>query len=146
MKANKTYCIFLLMIFFICVLNGCGSRKDIELKKNGSLPEYSFSKNSEWDCMQIELDGHVFLPYSSASVDLCDELIGYYYDDNSTLFVLSCKGMEQDEWIIDCSGNNGEKLNGHNIGMLYREISVTEIPDSICEDSEYAWNENMYRK
>ena len=144
-KMNKTIKL-LLMVLIVCGLYGCGQGNKINLKQNDELTEYRFTENDELGCMQIELDEKVYLPYAPASVDQCDKLIGYFSDDQGLkYYVLSYKGADQDKWIIDCDGENGDTLNGHNIGMIYREKSVYEIPDCIKENSEYEWNEGMHR-
>ncbi len=135
-KRHHLVLVVMLVGIFLC---GCVSR-GIELKKTENLKEYIFTESTEWDCMQLEFNGKVYLPYCSGSVRMCDDVIGYYNHNEDTIYVLSCKDLSQDEWIIDCIG---DVVNGHNIGGLWREQSVTTIPESIHDMSEYEWNKEL---
>jgi hypothetical protein len=45
--------------------------------------------------------------------------------------IYECKGYPVEQWIVNALS--------HDAAMLYREISVTDIPDGW--DSEYEWNQ-----
>ena len=103
---------------------------------------FTVSDHETYNCIQLEYQEKIYVPYCSASVPMCDKVIGYYNTENNMpVYVLSCKDLSSDEWIIDCIGNEGEKVSGLNIGMIFREESVKEIPKELQGQSEYEWNQ-----
>lgn len=135
----KKYSILILISLLAVLFCGCGY-KDVILNTPSNPMFFSISDHETYDCVQLEYQGKKYIPYCAASVSMCDKVIGYYNDDEMTVYVLSYKGKSSDEWIIDCIGNEGERVSGHNIGMLLREESVKEIPKELQGKSEYEWN------
>ena len=136
----------IITLISILMITGCGAGKVIL-----TLPSDPFifkeSAHEEYDCITLEYNGKVYLPYCAADPSMCNEVIGYFEINNQEItdltraYVLSCKEWSSEEWIIDCCGDEGESVSGHNIGMLYREESVKDIPNALQGQSEYIWNQ-----
>ena len=143
-KVMKKY--WILLLVSILMITGCGARKVILTLPSNPLV-FKESAHEEYDCNIIEYNGKVYLPYCAADVSMCNEVIGYYEINNQEItdltraYVLSCKELSYEEWVIDCCGDEGESVSGHNIGMLYREESVKDIPNGLQGQSEYKWNQ-----
>lgn len=126
---------------------GCGSNK-ITLQNPDNPMVFTERDHESYDCIQLEYNGKTYVPYCAASPSMCDDVIGYYElkdqenAENQRVYVLSSKEWSSDEWIIECVGQEGDTVGGHNIGMLMREESVKNIPESLQGKSEYEWNKN----
>lgn len=81
------------------------------------------------DYVEIIYGDKTYIPYCVISKTECGEQIGVIADREDKIY--EYKGYSVDEWIIDF-------FPGDNIAMLYREVSVTDIPDGL--ESEYEWN------
>ncbi len=80
--------------------------------------------------MSISWDGRTYVPFCAVSKEDCGTQIGYL-DGETDNRVCQYKNYPTDGWIasyltVDCGA------------MLFKEISVTEIPDNL--HSEYDWN------
>lgn len=84
--------------------------------------------NREYDI--IAWDGRQYIPYCAISKGSCGKQIGVVYGDEKDK-VYEYGEYPAEEWII-----NAHTMDGG--AMLYREISVTEIPEGL--ESEYEWN------
>ena len=142
----KKYCMLIMISMLIAVFGGCGT-KDIILQTPSEPLVFVKGDHEINDCIQLEYNGKVYVPYCAASVSMCNKVIGYYdsesqeNNDPFRVYVLSCKEWPSDEWIIDCVGVEGEKVSGHNIGMIFREENVKDIPNELQGQSEYKWNQ-----
>lgn len=81
----------------------------------------------------ISWDGRQYVPYCAISKSARGKQIGIVYgEENEKIY--EYKGYPTEEWIINALDMDGG-------AMLYREVSVTEIPAGL--ESEYHWNQNM---
>ena len=91
------------------------------------------------DISTVEGDGYVaiiweertYVPFCVVSKNDCGALIGYR-DGNTYDRVCEYKDYPSNEWIANYLTMDGG-------AMLYKEISVTNIPDGL--QSEYEWND-----
>lgn len=84
--------------------------------------------NREYDI--IAWEGRQYVPYCAISKGDRGKQIGIVYGDKDDK-VYEYRGYSAEEWII-----NAHTMDGG--AMLYREMSVTEIPEGL--ESEYKWN------
>ena len=142
----KKHKIFIMISMILFLFAGCGI-KTLTLKLPSNPMIFTQSDYEEYDCLTLEYDGKRYVPYCAAAVSMCNKVIGYYdsesqgNNDSVRVYVLSCKEWSSDEWIIDCAGVEGEKVSGHNIGMIFREENVKDIPNELQGQSEYKWNQ-----
>ena len=131
---------------FVVLMAGCG-KKGVKLYTPEQPIVFMQTESEEYDCMQLEANGKKYLPYCAADPSMCEEVIGYYdveeteISEGGRIYVLSCKDLSSDEWIIDCLGEEGAYVSGHNEPMLLKEETVTDIPEYLQGKSEYEWNQ-----
>ena len=117
----KKFLYLLLIIALTTSLCACS-------KQDSDLVAMSYEIGDEY--VSIVYGDKTYVPYGpvSAFAD-CGEQIGYM-DGNENDKVYEVKGYSVDEWIVTALP--------HDPAMLYREISVTNIPEDW--QSEYEWN------
>ena len=136
----------IITLISILMITGCGVGK-VTVTMPSDPIVFKMDDHEEYDCIVLEYNGKVYLPYCAGDPSMCDEVIGYYDINESEItdltraYVLSCKELSSEEWVIDCCGDEGDSVTGHNIGMLFREESVKDIPNALQGQSEYIWNQ-----
>ena len=107
--------------------------------------EYSYEyykKEKEW---VLKKDDKIFVPYCNASPAWCGNPIGTYMSETivglgeqkeEKIYVFELIGSSPDAWLVDAFDDGSGHVSGHNIGFLYKEISVTEIPALVKTESE----------
>ncbi len=136
------------MCLLAVLLCGCESDDRVRLHMPSDPMVFTESSHETYNVMKLEYEGKNYIPYCSAAYMTmqCDEVIGYYIASNdSTIYVLSYKGLSSDEWIIECSGEEGDAVSSHDIDFLLRRESVTEIPEELqgLAEEEYEWNKGL---
>ncbi|MCM1143429.1 MAG: hypothetical protein NC318_05605 [Blautia sp.] len=120
---KKLYCSICLLCFAVIILCACGKREQ-ELE--------NMTTEVKDDYAAIIWEGKTYVPYCAISKKDCDDQIGIVDDDEDNR-VYEYKGYSSDEWIVN------SYISGLMDGcMLYKEISVSNIPDGL--ESEYEWN------
>ena len=138
--------VMLTVAALLVLMAGCG-KKGVKLYTPEQATVFIQTESEEYNCIQLEANGKKYLPYCAADPSMCEEVIGYYDVEESEIFeggrifVLSCKDLSSDKWIIDCLGDEGEYVSGHNESMLFKEENVTDIPEYLQGESEYEWNQ-----
>ena len=145
MKKSKVTALLTVSALLV-LMAGCG-KKGVKLYTPEHAIVFTATSSEEYNCIQLEANGKKYLPYCAASPSMCEEVIGYYeveateISEGGRIFVLSCKDLSSDEWIIDCLGDEGEYVSGHNESMLLKEENVTDIPEYLQGESEYEWSQ-----
>ena len=81
----------------------------------------------------LRTDDREFIPFCDADKDYIGECIGYCDvpvkdSEPARHYIYSMTGQSEEEWIIETDPNN----NGS--GLLYREVSVEDVPDGIQQE------------
>lgn len=140
MNLNKLAILSVIGVFIISMV-GCG--KKVSLTITDDCAEYELRESEEFDCMELVNGDKIYRPFSPAEPAMAKEVVGYYYGDGDDQpnYVLSVDDLSTDEWLIDVANTGTDKkVNGHNIGSLYKEITVTDVPDGFEAESSYEWN------
>lgn len=124
-KIMKKRMNIIMMTLIVLCLCGCSS----ESNNNQSI---IFHQEVNEQYLSIIWDEREYVPYCAIEPNKRGEYLGYIEDD-SDVKIYELDGYSSEEWIIDYLnlGIGGE-------AMLYKEISVQNIPDGFY--SEYDWN------
>jgi hypothetical protein len=139
MKKNILLLVLITMISFM--LMSCGNKIDLQL--TDSSVKYELRDNDELGCTELIIDDKIYRPYEPADISMAGEVVGYYNDadEDNADYVLSAVGQSTDEWLVTVLNNGSDKVvNGNNIGFLYKEVGVTNIPEGYEAEESYTWN------
>ncbi len=117
---KKLYSTICLWCFIAITLCACGKQE---------LANMTTEVNDDYSA--IIWKDKTYVPYCAFSKADCGDQIGIIDNDKNDK-VYEYKGYTADAWIINMYGKNSDTV------MLYREISVSDIPDGL--QSEYEWN------
>lgn len=139
----KKKVIVLSFVCYLLCLVGCGEKIKFVLPDNAI--EYTVRNNEELDCLELLYDGKIYRPYCAAEVSHVDCIIGYYEEihsenDKYMHYVFNLKGESSDEWLVEACDEGADYLNSCNIGFVWKEVNVTNIPKGIEKETEYEWN------
>ena len=119
--------IYLIPVFIMLLLFGCGSKTELPDKP----VVFDIKKYDGY--ISIVAGEKEYVPYCAVEPSQVGDCIGYYEDNGDKIYVCKLKGQSSDEWIVDVLD-----LESCNEGMIFREISTTNIPKGLS--SEYEWN------
>jgi len=123
---NKAFIFLLTLVLIIPTLSSCSSQKEAP-----AVP-YVAQENSELGCMELSYDGKIFRPYGViGSSSLRDSKIGVSGGEDGE-GVYSVKNHDSTQWIL--AGDDVFMSGGD---MLYKEVSVTEIPEDLKQYKQY---------
>lgn len=112
-----------LFLSIILCLTSCGSQ--LKLPDNPIVFEYDYADDATiiWNNKEYIACG-IF-----TGTKLIGNCLGYYNDQtNDKIYVCQLKGHSEEDWLIDTLA-----LENCNEGIIYKEKSVTLIPDDIKE-------------
>lgn len=94
------------------------------------------------NCVELVYDGKIYQPYGIGDSTKVDSVIGYYeecYSENDIVitYVLSYNGQSPDEWLVTAGDDGTGHVNGCNIGVVWKEVNVTNIPDGIEKETDW---------
>ena len=127
--------IFLVFPVIVAMLLCCAcAKQDVPLEK------MAFQKSANGEYMTIVWDGRTYVPFTSVAKAEMGKKIGYYIDEetagaggeDSAVYVYEFKGYSSAEWLVDYADGF------MNMPALWKEVSVTEIPEGLVSD--YEWN------
>ena len=126
----------LMVLVLIITLSACGANTGADRieKEAEDLILFEQGINESEGYFYLSTGDKVYVPYCPYKKEYLGDLIGYYeisFEDDDKINVYEFKGYSSDEWIIDYDSLINE-------GMVYREISATNIPEGLS--SEYKWN------
>lgn len=112
-------------LLVLAIAAGCSS-------DTGNQEPVIFQQKENEDYVSIIWNDREYVPYCAISPTERGEYLGYMEDDPD-VEIYELDGYSSEEWIIDY-------LNLKSCGeaMLYKEVSVRDIPDGFS--SEYEWN------
>ncbi len=122
-KTIKRICLRLVVISWAMSLWGCGAEK-----QSGQV--FSLKHNDGY--VSILWEDREFVPYCAGSPEQRGEYLGYLAGDENDE-VYGYRGAADTQWLI-----NYLDSGMMNDTMIFREISVTDIPDGLSSD--YEWN------
>lgn len=112
-------------LLVLAIAAGCSS-------DTGNQEPVIFQQKENEDYVSIIWNDREYVPYCAISPTERGEYLGYMEDDPD-VEIYELDGYSSEEWIIDY-------LNLKSCGeaMLYKEVSVRDIPDGFS--TEYEWN------
>ena len=125
MMRKRNYTLLTAGLLVLAIAAGCSS-------DTGNQEPVIFQQKENEDYVSIIWNDREYVPYCAISPTERGEYLGYMEDDPD-VEIYELDGYSSEEWIIDY-------LNLKSCGeaMLYKEVSVRDIPDGFS--SEYEWN------
>ena len=125
MMRKRNYTSLTAGLLVLAIAAGCSS-------DTGNQEPVIFQQKENEDYVSIIWNDREYVPYCAISPTERGEYLGYMEDDPD-VEIYELDGYSSEEWIIDY-------LNLKSCGeaMLYKEVSVRDIPDGFS--SEYEWN------
>lgn len=122
MKKNM---IGIIMVLIVWCFSGCGSNTN-----NNEIIIFNQKVNEQY--LSIIWNDREYVPYCAIEPSKRGDYLGYVKGD-SDVEIYTLDGYSNEEWLIDYLNL---EIGGE--AMLYKEISVQDIPDGFY--SEYDWN------
>ena len=125
MMRKRNYTSLTAGLLVLAIAAGCSS-------DTGNQEPVIFQQKENEDYVSIIWNDREYVPYCAISPTERGEYLGYMEDDPD-VEIYELDGYSSEEWIIDY-------LNLKSCGeaMLYKEVSVRDIPDGFS--TEYEWN------
>ena len=124
------------IFIFICIviLVKLGKSEEmLALEVGSSTPVYKQNYDMSDDTWTIEYEEKVFKPYCVGDIKKVDnELIGYVKEHNNiSKYIFKVKDQSVDDFIITISDNVLNHVSGSNIGFIYKNVNLSDIPYGI---------------
>ncbi|MCR5609980.1 MAG: hypothetical protein K6G26_13055, partial [Lachnospiraceae bacterium] len=124
------------IFIFICIviLVKLGKSEEmltLEVNSNTTLCSQNYDMNDKtWT---IEYKDNIYKPYCVGDIKKVDnELIGYVKEHNNiSKYIFKVKDQSVDDFIITISDNGLNHVSGSNIGFIYKNVNLSDIPYGI---------------
>ena len=131
---KKTILMFVIFAMVAVGFTGCKSGESLESPDYSEYPEYIVGSNMELGCVELSYEGIVYRPFGVFfNSDFRGAQIGIR-EAMPESKICEVKGYPSAEWIteyLDVQMGGGD--------MLFKAVSVTEIPEELAQYKEYEY-------